>query len=124
MNKNYQDWINQHYPTSLSTRLKCKVISHRMVTEFPELKVVRGQIEVEEPCGLPPTKTQHWWCISPEGEVIDPTSHQYPTRILTYQPVDESKGEPTGKCMNCGDICYNGSQFCKRKCELEFMESM
>lgn len=124
MDKSYQDWIDLHYPTSLSARLKCKVIAHRMATLFPELKVVRGQVSVEEPYGLPSTKTQHWWCVTPEGKVVDPTAHQYPTSVLAYRPLDESKGEPTGKCMNCGGICYEHRTLCSKACEIAFSGSI
>lgn len=121
MNK-HQNWIDQHYPRSKDAKGQCKAACCDMCMEFPELKVVRGQIQVEEPCDLPPTKTSHWWCVTPDDKVVDPTRHQYPTSILSYEPLDESKGEPTGKCMNCGNICYNESYFCSKKCESEFME--
>lgn len=117
----YQDWIERCYPTSDSAKCECEEGTKLMSTCFPELTVVRGQISVEEPYGLPPTKTTHWWCVTPDGKVVDPTGHQYPTKILLYEPVDDTKEEPTGKCMNCGDICYKGNNLCSEECKSEFM---
>ncbi len=122
--KSYENWIMEHYSTPMEARLQCKEASEEMSKQFPDLKLVRGQIEVEEPYDLPPTKTEHWWCVMPDGKVIDPTAHQYQTRILSYTPTDKSRGEPTGKCMNCGDIAYNNSQFCKKECEQDFIKSL
>ena len=118
----YTQWIQDNYPTKESAYLKCEEATLKMVENFPELKRVRGLASVEEPYNLPPTRTPHWWCVSPLGEIIDPTSHQYPTRIISYAEADESKGPPTGKCPNCGDLCYQSNYFCSKKCDKEYME--
>ena len=117
----YLDWIRVNYPTSESALLQCAQATSRMVEEFPELKRVRGLAHVKEPYDLNPTQTPHWWLETSEGVVIDPTEHQYPTEILKYDPVDESKGDPTGKCPNCGGLCYEGNYLCSKKCDREFM---
>jgi hypothetical protein len=118
--KKYQEWIEKNYPTSTIARLQCKKACERMIKEFPELKLQMGLVSVDEPYGLPPTKTEHYWCITKSNEIIDPTAHQYPTHILQYDPVDESRGNPTGKCPNCGNICYNGRYVCSNECEIEY----
>ena len=118
----YSMWIALHYPTGKEAYLQCDEATKKMVSDFPELKRVRGLASVEEPYDLPPTKTPHWWCITSLGEIIDPTSHQYPTRILKYSEADESKGPPTGKCPNCGDLCYEGNYLCTPKCDKEYLE--
>lgn len=120
----YEIWIRKYYPTPDSARLQCEIATQLMVQEFPELKRIRGLVSVEEPYGLQPTKTPHWWCVNVYGFVVDPTSHQYPTKILEYHPCDESKGEPTGKCPNCGELCYKGNYFCSDNCETEFRNSL
>jgi len=118
----YNLWIKENYPTSQLARLNCSEATKKMVKIFSELKRVRGLASVEEPWGLPPTRTPHWWCVTPEGTVIDPTAHQYPTRILDYSEADESKGPPTGKCPNCGDLCYQSEYTCSEKCHQEYLK--
>lgn len=120
----YESWIDVNYPTSHSARLQCAEATEAMVGVFSELKRVRGLASVEEPYELPPTRTNHWWCVTPEGAIIDPTAHQYPTRILSYSEADESKGPPTGKCPNCGGLCYGGCYLCSPKCDKEYLEYM
>ena len=120
MNK-YERWILENYPTPKDCLLACREATEDMISFFPELKRVRGLAHVKEPRGLPPTKAPHWWCVSPEGEIIDPTSLQYPLGIERYDPVDETRGEPTGKCMECGNISYNKETFCSKTCEKNFL---
>lgn len=119
--EDYNSWIMVHYPTSLSARLKCAEATLAMSLEFPELLRVRGLASVEEPYGLPPTRTPHWWLETFDGEVIDPTAHQYPTRVLQYEAVDEERGGPTGKCPNCGGLCYNQEYCCTDRCFREYL---
>lgn len=117
----YDLWIQDHYPSALSAYLKCEEATKEMVDTFPELSRVRGLATVEEPHGLPPTRTPHWWCVSSDGIIIDPTSHQYPTKILSYEEADESRGSPTGKCPNCGGLSYGGEYLCSEKCQKEYL---
>lgn len=122
MKNNYQEWISINFPTPQSARKMCSEATEKMIDEFPELVRVRGLAHVKEPYGLPPTRTPHWWCKDKHGNIIDPTSHQYPTSILKYEPVDNSKGEPSGKCPNCGNLCYEGSYICSDACEKEYID--
>ena len=116
----YQKWIFENYPTPESARRKCKEATIEMSVVFPELIRVRGLASVEEPYGLPPTRTPHWWLVTEENKIIDPTGHQYPTRILNYEEADESKGAPTGRCPNCGGLCYEEHYLCSNNCEKEY----
>lgn len=120
-NEEWGNWIVQNYPTAQCAYLKCEEATLKMVEEFPELKRVRGLASVFEPYDLPPTKTPHWWCEAEDGTVVDPTAHQYPTYIIEYHPADESQGEPTGKCPNCGDLCYEGKYLCSDDCEKSYL---
>ena len=116
----YREWINENYPTPLSARTACVEATIKMFEDFPELSRVRGQIAVREPHGLPPTRTTHWWLVDMDSNIIDPTGHQFPTEILQYYRVDESRGEPTGKCPNCGGLCYGGNYLCCDRCGIEY----
>jgi len=118
----YDIWINDNYPTPQSARLQCAEATEEMVRVFTELKRVRGLASVAEPFGLCPTKTPHWWCVTPEGTVVDPTAHQYPTYIVSYEESDESKGPPTGKCPNCGGLKYGSEYLCSDKCSKEYLD--
>jgi hypothetical protein len=117
----YQEWINENYPNQVSARLQCEKATLRMLEAFPELKRVRGQIELMDATGLYPSKEPHWWLINESGEVVDPTAHQYMKKISQYLPCDESKGEPSGTCPNCGGICYEGNYICSEKCTKEYV---
>ena len=118
----YNMWVNANYPNAHSAGRQCSEATQKMVNVFTELKRVRGLAHVEEPDGLPPTRTPHWWCIAPDGSIVDPTAHQYPTKILEYEEADESKGSPTGKCPNCGGLCYKNEYFCSKKCNKEYLD--
>ena len=117
----YQDWINTNYPTPQYARLACAEATLEMQEVFPELTRVRGLASVEELGGWPATKTPHWWMKTESEEIVDPTAHQYPTRILSYEEADESKGPPTGKCPNCGNLCHNNDYLCSKKCDKEYL---
>jgi hypothetical protein len=91
----------------------CIEATDQMVKEFPELKKVRGMISAHSK----DKKRQHWWCIDPNENIIDPTNYQF-SHIGTdfsYFPVDESKN-PTWICCNCGDVAYNYNSTCGDKC--------
>ena len=121
MNSRYSSWIKDMYPTKKSAFRKCDEATKKIVKEFPELKRVRGTIKVLELGGYSPTETTHYWCVTKEGKIIDPTGHQYPTEILEYKEYDESLGEPSGICPNCGELRYSDSHFCSEKCSREYL---
>ena len=126
----YEEWIFLNYPTSELALLKCKEACKKMKEKFPELVIQRGQVEVPEQGNLHiRRKHEHCWCVL-DDEIIDPTEHQYPTEI-SYLPMEEGKGEPTGRCINCGSLKYNikfadfdDNNFCSKKCFDELTESM
>lgn len=117
MKEKYAIWISEHYPTSESAILQCEEATKRMAEEFSELKRVRGQLNVIEPYGLLPTKSPHWWLITIDNEIVYPVVHQFPLGIEKYIQWDEKLGEPTGRCINCGDLCRKGSIICSEECE-------
>ena len=121
MKVEYQDWINSHYPTFELAQLKCVEATKKMIKEFPELKLAKGAVRIEEPHGLPPTLTPHCWCLDENCDIIDPTVKQYFTKILEYTKYDDDN-LPTGKCPNCGEYCFNHTDLCSDKCEKEYEE--
>lgn len=117
MTETYQAWIAEHYPTSISALGNCSSATRKMVAAFPELKRCRGHYY----CYAWGPR-EHWWCETAEGEVVDPTAKQFPSLGLGhYEPLDESLPQPTGKCPNCGEYCYDGKSLCSEECEVSYL---
>jgi len=123
MKSEYQTWINANYPSFESAQLQCVEATKRMIEVFPELKLVKGSVEIEEPFNSPPTNAPHCWCLTENGDIIDPTANQYFTKILGYTKFGDDN-LPTGKCPNCGGYCFNNNDLCSDKCEKEYREYM
>jgi len=109
----------------------CKEVTEALVALFPEeLAQVRGHVILNNPDLDPFDRKEwpHWWCVTkapadatgPLPEIIDLTADQFP-RPFTYRALDESLGEPTGRCPNCGGLCYDHSYLCSEKCEREYV---
>ena len=82
--KPYANWIDEHYPDYLSARGKCREACLWMRQGFPELKVTNGFVSDGE------AKQMHWWCLSPDGKIIDPTARQF-LDYVTYEEIDDSR---------------------------------
>ena len=119
----YISWIIEHYPCPHSVLGRAREVCKELQQNFPELQIVEGQVDVEEPDIDIPTKVCHTWCMR-DNIVIDPTANQFPTKITNYRPFDPSKGKPTGRCLCCGNIVYNCEEFCSEKCEKKFSEEL
>lgn len=105
--KCYIDWIESNVT---DPHLKCAEYTLAMQEEFPELKRVRGYYH-----DVFDGKRTHWWLVTSEGSIIDPTVAQF-NPCGSYEPYDESLGEPKGKCMECGDISYLHANACSESC--------
>lgn len=104
-------------PTQESAYGQCAEITQLMITDFPELRRVRGHYY----CSMW-GKRSHWWCVAPDGSVVDPTAIQFPSRGAgEYVPHEEGSPEPTGKCPNCGGYCYEGRDLCSAACRWSYM---
>jgi len=110
MNKKYEDWIRDNVEETFGT---CADVTREMRIVFPELKRVRGHYYC-----LAWGERQHWWLVAPNGDIVDPTADQFPTKGSgPYDEWDEGSPEPTGKCLECGTLCFDGKQFCGKSCE-------
>lgn len=112
----YREWIAQNVPAECTGM--CKEFCNKMLAEFPELKLVRGHVYLPKCDEAWP----HWWLLS-DDEIVDPTISQFPSMIL-YEPHDENEPEPTGRCLNCGEYCYNGRDCCSDDCFTSFRWSL
>ena len=70
-----------------------------MIEVFPKLRRVRGNAMV----GI--DFRPHWWCVTQDDEVIDPTAHQWDRPPVFYEELTNDE-EPCGKCIYCGDLLF------------------
>lgn len=118
MDKRYATWIRENVP---DPKLACREVTEAMVGAFPELRRVCGTYV----CQLAGPRP-HWWCLAPDGAVVDPTAAQFVS--LGEGDYEEfSQGPPLGKCLCCGSFVFEGSHsfyFCTRECRDEAVRSM
>jgi hypothetical protein len=139
---NYSDYLasvrSALSSTPLKGRGKCRLESEKMKSRFPELRVTAGYFY--DPFW---GKQAHWWCVAPDGTILDPTVCQFPSGEIGepgndwYEEVPESD-RPLGRCMDCGadvyptyvdddgNVCENtsASTFCRPMCEDETRKYM
>lgn len=114
METKYLNWISEHVPNAYG---KCSEVTLSMVNAFPELRRVRGWYYC-----IIWGERMHWWCVAPNGEIIDPTAEQFPSKGSgVYVEHEEGQPLPTGKCPNCGEYCYNYDPICSEHCEIEYI---
>jgi hypothetical protein len=75
-------------------RGRCKEICGSLILVFPSLRLVRGHYD----CYAWRTKEQHWWCVTPDGVIVDPTSSQFGCKGLG----DYEEFDGTIACAQCG----------------------
>jgi hypothetical protein len=111
----YARWMAD-YVTSVGghkkTHGKCGAATTSMVEAFPELRAVYGHIETSW------GRRSHWWCVTPDGDVLDPTIGQFDALFGEYEELLEGDDERLGKCMNCGDEIWGprGQDICNCIC--------
>jgi len=109
MQEKYKKWIEDNVTEAYG---KCAEVTAAMVAAFPELTRVRGHYY----CYGWGERT-HWWLTAPDGSIVDPTKDQFPSKGNgEYVPLPANAPEPTGKCPNCGELIYNGGDFCDDHC--------
>jgi len=65
-------------------RGKCKEFCQREIEKDPSLTMVRGSY-FDAFWG----EQHHWWCVKPDGTILDPTKDQFPTKGQgEYVPFD------------------------------------
>ena len=111
----YDKWITENVPDE--TYGKCETITGQMNIVFPELKKVRGFYK----CPVWGDR-EHWWLTTQDGTIVDPTVKQFPSHMIDveYEPWVEGSPEPTGKCPNCGDYCFDHEFCCSDSCKAEY----
>ena len=54
-------------------RGKCKEMCQALIEKDTTLRLVRGHYF----CPVWNTDEQHWWCVKPDGSIVDPTAKQF-----------------------------------------------
>ncbi len=122
--KDYTTWIASYIDSvggPAKTYGKCGAATASMVEAFPELRAVAGHVETGW------GRRSHWWCMTPDGTILDPTAGQFPGGIFSYEEFKEGDDLRLGRCMNCGDEIWGPmgkgicSSMCSRECAEVFM---
>lgn len=117
MDDKYELWIAVNVADPLG---RCAEASAEMVAAFPELTRVRGHYF----CPVWGERA-HWWCVAPDGTIVDPTAAQFPSKgAFDYTPLAADVEEPVGRCCNCGELSYasagGGETCCSPACETAY----
>lgn len=119
----YQAWIVATCATFEAAYGQCHKMAEALVTVFPELRIAKGFYH--DPLW---GRRQHGWCVDPEGRIVDPTSHQFPSAgFAEYEELSAEEiplRAPTGVCMTCGVDTYQGKTFCGDSCQRSFEEDL
>lgn len=86
--KAFTDWIEQHYPTREAALGKCAEATSDMVEAFPSLKRIRGGYW----CPIWGWR-DHWWLVTPEGDIIDPAAEYVPAIGEAFALIDKHFGD-------------------------------
>ena len=115
MKTEYAEWILRNIDGDGYGQ--CSKATLAMVEDFPELQRIRGHYYC-----LAWGERAHWWCVAPDGSIVDPTAMQFPSKGTgEYEPWIEGTKEPTGMCPECGGYCYDGETFCSENCGIAYV---
>lgn len=104
----------------MTYRGKCKEMSEAAAAADQTLTVVRGHYY----CPIWNTDEPHWWCVKPDGQIVDPTAKQFPSAGLgVYTPFDGVvECDECGKEMSEEEAQHHGRYaFCSTQCAMRFV---
>ena|ERR1019366_3033477 len=121
MSPKHAAWIERYVKAHQYLRGLCGPATKEMVEAFPELKRAAGFADGVE----------HFWCVAPDGEVVDPTGAQFGVcQIIEYSPFKPGDEVRIGTCMECGspilaavdtlDNPNHHKTFCDKDCQTSF----
>jgi hypothetical protein len=101
----------------LKYRGRCREMSEALVKADPTLTLVRGHYV----CPMW-GRQQHWWCKRPNGEIVDPTVGQFPTRGVAAEYVEFDGRVDCGEEGHEGKFRIDGRYaFCSTECNMRFV---
>ncbi len=116
----YTRWIMRYLIYAKGfVRGKCDAFTRQMVEAFPELTRQPGFVQ----CSW--GQEQHWWCVTLDGIIVDPTVNQFNGGLIHYDPIDVNDPDdvariPIGSCANCSEDIYPDSEctntVCSNRC--------
>ncbi len=102
----YEKWITAYVAKCNNyLRGRCTAATKEMCEAFPELRRQSGFAN----------GTEHFWCVAPDGSVVDPTAAQFRSQDpssamfdieIEYEPLKVGDEIRVGKCMNCGSPIF------------------
>lgn len=117
----YADWIASYlarfsHPEACLGR--CAEAVEEMALAFPELEIKKGHVYTTW------GKRGHWWLVTDDGSIVDPTAAQFPI-IFEYEEYVEGAEVRVGRCMNCGEDLWGqpeeqGKNICSSECYSAF----
>lgn len=126
----YQAWIDAYVTDHPHLRGSCASAANAMILSFTELRRACGWVVEKRHVHLYENEpgdfsTGHWWCVDPDGAIVDPTSLQFDNLTnCVYVEYNERKHGPmpVGKCPNCGWLIYpkDNAGGVHKECEAEF----
>lgn len=114
-----KQYVGSPPPLAAIVRSQCEHFSKKLAERFPHLTVQRGFYNGAE----------HWWCVEPDGEIVDPTIEQFGVEVgdsSHYKVFDPLKDEIyLGCCMNCSEEIYGliergRQEICSEECARSF----
>lgn len=119
----YAEWIERYVASKPSRFVRgcCQEAVEAMVQDFPELRKAAGFVYCDW------GRDEHWWCVAPDGSVVDPTREQF-NIVFEYEELDLNDPKtrdrvPIGRCVNCGEETYRSSyssEVCSESCASAF----
>jgi len=90
-------WVKANVPSEPeNVRYRCQEFSEVLAKEFPSLRLAAGFYDGRH----------HWWCVAPDGTIVDPTAHQFPSLGFAEYEEVAKEDRPLQRCMGCGGDVY------------------
>lgn len=104
--QDYAEWIVAYLERTLTGTGygQCRLAVQEMTGVFPELRQVYGCV-IDRSWG----RRSHWWCVAPNGAIVDPTAAQFP-ELLDYVEWRPGDAVRIGKCGYCGKEIFAAVQ--------------
>lgn len=105
----FHESVRDSLSTGEVVRAKCMEYTKAMTAAFPELRRVSGFYTFGEEDGSDTEESpgeEHWWCVAPDGSIIDPTAAQFFPGGNYVEYREDFHVIRRGRCMACGSDIY------------------